>query len=93
MSKAKKKAPDFRKSLDTQLSTQKMLADSMPTPLLVSMMNITIKMLAMRGIDIRDWDNRDKIVRSVRVLGGRHYFFATKNEPTEVHANGHIDSE
>ena len=90
---AKTKEDKKAAALKGRAATLKKLVDSMPTSILIFQLDSTIQMLAQRGVYLRDWDNRDKIVRKVRVLGGRFYFFATKNEPTEVHTNGHIDSE
>ncbi len=90
---AKTKEDKKAAALKGRAATLQRLVDSMPTSILILQLNNTIKMLEQRGIQIRDWDNREKIVRQIRVLGGRYYFFATKNEPTEVHANGHINSD
>ncbi len=89
-----KKAKEDKKlsSLKGRVATLQKLADSMPTSVLILQLNSTIKMLEQRGVAIRDWDDKDKIVRCIRTLGGRYYFMATK-EPTEVHKNGNSNPE
>lgn len=53
----KNKNPQKQKGLN---ALQKCVAniDKMPTPLLVQSLNATIKLLARRGVKIRDWDDR-----------------------------------
>lgn len=68
------------------------MADSMPTSILILFMNSTIKMLEQRGVVIRDWDNKDKVVRCIRTLGGRYYFMATKeSKEAQDHGNNNAD--
>ena len=63
-------------SLKGRAATIRKLVDSMPTSVLILQLNSTIKMLEQRGVVIRDWDNKDKIVRCIRTLGGRYYSIA-----------------
>lgn len=74
-------------SVKGRAATLQRLVDTMPTSILILQLNSTIKMLEQRGIAVRDWDNKVKILRCIRTLGGRYYFMAT-NEPTEVNKNG-----
>lgn len=49
-------------------------------PQLLQSMEIIIMLLAKRGIDIRDWDDKTKVLRQVRIIGGKVYFFAEKED-------------
>ena len=63
--------------------------DKMPTPLLVQSLNSTIKLLAKRGVEIRDWDDRGKVVHSFKCLGSSVFLLAPRDSPgTEGDADG-----
>ena len=34
------------------------------------------QILQERGIEIRDWENKDRVIKQVRMLGGKAYFLA-----------------
>lgn len=53
---------------------------NMPIPLILSSIETTIKLLAVRGVEIRDWDDKSKTLKQVRMIGGKVYFFAEKRE-------------
>nr|UWG22159.1 MAG: hypothetical protein [Bacteriophage sp.] len=53
---------------------------NMPIPLILSSIETTIKLLAARGVEIRDWDDKSKTLKQVRMIGGKVYFFAEKRE-------------
>ena len=90
-----KKAKDEKKKLTAlkgRAATLQKLVDSMPTSILILQLNSTIKMLEQRGVVIRDWDNKDKVVRCIRSLGGRYYFMATKeSKEAKDHGNSNAD--
>ena len=73
----KNKNPQKQKGLN---ALQKCVAnvDKMPTPLLVQSLNSTIKLLAKRGVEIRDWDDRNRTVYKFKWLGGSAFFLAPK---------------
>ena len=76
----KNKNPQKQKGLN---ALQKCVAniDKMPTPLLVQSLNATIKLLARRGVKIRDWDDREKVVHSFKCLGSSVFLLAPRNDP------------
>lgn len=76
-------------ALKGRAATLQKLVDSMPTSVLILQLNSTIKMLEQRGVVIRDWDNKKKIVRSIRAFGGRYYMLATE-DTTEVEKGGTV---
>lgn len=79
-------------SLKGRAATLQKLVDSMPTSVLILHLNNTIEMLEQRGVAIRDWDDKDKIVRCIRTLGGRYYFMATKKSK-EAHDHGNNNAD
>ena len=44
-------------------------------------LNATIKLLARRGVKIRDWDDREKVVHSFKCLGSSVFLLAPRNDP------------
>lgn len=63
--------------------------DKVPTAALVQSLNSTIDLLAKRGIKIRDFDDREKVVHSFKCLGKSVFILAPRNDPgTEGDADG-----
>lgn len=52
--------------------------EMMPTSALLHTIETIIKVLAKRGQYIRDFDNKDKIVQQVRLVGRQAYFLAAE---------------
>lgn len=48
----------------------------MPLPLVLRNIEQSIELLSQRGIKIRDWDNKDRVLKQVRIIGGKVYFLA-----------------
>lgn len=48
----------------------------MPLPLVLRNIEQNIELLSQRGIRIRDWDNKDRALTQVRIIGGKVYFLA-----------------
>ena len=64
----------FKKGLEAitaQAGLQKL-----PTPALVATIDTMIGILHDRGILIRDWDEKDKVVQKIRCIGGKVYILA-----------------
>lgn len=53
---------------------------SMPTRALLQSIEVTIRVLKERGKEIRDFDNKEKVVQQVRMIGVQPYFLAAKPE-------------
>ena len=88
----KRKGEASLTALKGRAATLQKLVDSMPTSILILQLNSTIKMLEQRGVVIRDWDNKDKVVRCICSLGGRYYFMATKeSKEAKDHGNSNAD--
>ncbi len=50
--------------------------ECMPLPLVLRNIEQNIELLSQRGIKIRDWDNKDRVLTQVRIIGGKVYFLA-----------------
>lgn len=85
----KRKGEASLTALKGRAATIQKLVDSMPTSILILQLNSTIKMLEQRGVVIRDWDNKKKIVRGIRAFGGRYFMLATE-DTTEVKKGGTV---
>ena len=85
----KRKGEASLTALKGRAATLQKLVDSMPTSVLILQLNSTIKMLEQRGVVIRDWDNKKKIVRGIRAFGGRYFILATEDS-TEVEKGGTV---
>lgn len=48
----------------------------LPTPALVATIDIMIGILQDRGVKIRDWDDKGKVVQKMKCIGGKIYILA-----------------
>ena len=55
----------------------------MPLPLVLRDIEQNIELLSQRGIRIRDWDNKDRVLTQVRIIGGKVYFLAATEPETK----------
>ena len=55
----------------------------MPLPLVLRNIEQNIELLSQRGIEIRDWDNKDRVLKQVRIIGGKVYFLAATEPKTK----------
>lgn len=76
MAKIKK----FKNKNQAEILNRFQIFMNMPIPLILSSMETTIKLLAERGVEIRDWDDKNKTLKQVQMIGGKVYFFAEKKE-------------
>ena len=66
---------------------------ALPTFALVATMNAITNVLRQRGQEIRDWDQRDKVIQKFSVLGGKVYALAPSSRQSEVSTNGDGDEK
>lgn len=71
-------------------ATEKATAElrELPTFAIVAAMNGMIGVLRERGQEIRDWDEKSKVVQRISVIGGRVYALAPGEIPTEADNHG-----
>lgn len=55
--------------------------NEIPVPFLILSMNSIITILARRGVKIRDWDDRGKVVHSFKCLGSSVFLLAPRDDP------------
>lgn len=49
---------------------------AMPTASILITMEYMLNVLKDRGVEVRDFDNKDKVVEQIRLIGGKAYFLA-----------------
>ncbi len=54
-----------------------------PTAVLLQSIEMSLNILKERGQEVRDFDNKEKIVQQVRLIGGKAYFLAAKMDDNE----------
>lgn len=54
--------------------------NAVPIPILCQSIQMIMDNMASRGFPVRDFDNKDKTVKQVGMIGGKVYFLATKEE-------------
>ncbi len=56
----------------------------LPIPVLVASINNVIGILQSRGIKIRDWDDKGKVVQKIKFIGNKVYILApSENQDPE----------
>jgi hypothetical protein len=86
-----KAAPTFKEKVDATAAQAGLR--TLPVPALVATIDIMVGILRDRGIEIRDWDEKDKVVQRVTVIGGKVYFLAPREKRSEAKAHGGIGDE
>lgn len=52
--------------------------NGLPTFAIVAAINGMVEALRERGQEIRDWEEKDKVIQKITVIGGRVYSMATR---------------
>lgn len=52
----------------------------MPVPALLASLESTVDILHEKGIEIKDWEDKERCLVQFRQLGGKCYFFAQRKE-------------
>lgn len=73
---ANRKSPKNKPDGKLGISNLKKFIYEMPLPLVLRNIEQNIELLSQRGIRIRDWDNKDRVLTQVRIIGGKVYFLA-----------------
>lgn len=60
----------------------------LPTFAIVAAINNMIDVLRQRGQEIRDWDEKDKVIQKMSIIGGKVYTLAPSEKPTEAKNHG-----
>lgn len=48
----------------------------LPVSALIASLEMQVTILKERGVEIRDWDNKDRTLEQIRIIGGKAYFLA-----------------
>lgn len=80
------KAPSFRKQLDAKAAQTGL--KQLPTVSLVATIDTMIGILQDRGIEIRDWDDKGKVVQRMKCIGGKVYILAPHEQPETEAGHG-----
>ena len=95
MSKKRKKRPhkrlienpsDFKNQIDAKVAQTGLT--KLPTISLVATINTLIGILQDRGIKIRDWDDKGKVVHKIGRIGGKFYILAPHEQPETEAGHG-----
>jgi Mor family transcriptional regulator len=63
--------------MNSSLQDATQVMRQLPVSAMLSSIEMQIDILQERGIEIRDWENRDRVLKQVRIIGGKAYFLAT----------------
>lgn len=74
--KSPKNKPDGKLGISNLMKFIYEIIYEMPLPLVLRNIEQSIELLSQRGIRIRDWDNKDRVLKQVRIIGGKVYFLA-----------------
>ena len=80
------KPASFKKELEATAANAGLT--KRPTPALVAVIDTIIGILQDRGVIIRDWDDKDKVVRKMRCIGSRVFILAPREKPGTEAAHG-----
>lgn len=64
--------------MNSNLADATQVMRQLPVAAILSSIEMQINVLKERGIEIRDWENKDRILQQIRILGGKAYFLATE---------------
>ena len=95
MGKKRKKSPfgrhtgkpsNFKKQLEAKAAETGLT--KLPTMSLVATINTMIGILQDRGIKIRDWDDKTKVLHRMKCIGGKVYILAPHEQPETEAGHG-----
>lgn len=75
------KPSSFKKGLEATAAQAGL--SKLPTMALVATIDTMIGILHDRGVQIRDWDEKDKVVQKMKCIGGKVYILAPKEKPRQ----------
>lgn len=57
----------------------KKFIDALPPLAIVQAIESQIAILRTKGIKIYDWEQKDRAIEQIRIIGGKAYFFAVRD--------------
>lgn len=81
MKKSKSKSVSFKKAVEMRAAQASLR--TLPIPALVGTIDTMIGILRERGVVIRDWDDRDKVVHRMKFIGNQVFILAPREKPEQ----------
>lgn len=78
--------PNFKKQLEARAAQTGL--NLLPTMSIVATIDTMIGILRGRGYKIRDWDDKDKVVKKIKYIGGKVYILAPHEQPETEAGHG-----
>lgn len=72
--------PKSSKHQKNNLASATQVMRNLPVPALLQSIEWQLDILREKGIEVKDWDNKGRVIRQVRWIGGKAYFFAEDSE-------------
>ncbi|MCU6685683.1 hypothetical protein OCV99_03765 [Dorea acetigenes] len=76
MAKRNKRKPF---GMNSSLADATQVMRQLPVSAMLSSIEMQIDILRERGVEIRDWEHKDRVLRQVRMMGGKVYFLAAED--------------
>lgn len=77
MAKGKKKRKPF--GMNSSLADATQVMRQLPVSAMLASIEMQIDILRERGVEIRDWEHKDRVLQQVRMMGGKVYFLAAED--------------
>lgn len=76
---AKGKHPKKKFGLNSGLADATKVMRELPVSAMIASMEMQVDILSQRGVEIRDWDNKDRVLKQIRIIGGKVYFLVAED--------------
>lgn len=75
---AKGRHPKKKFGMNSGIADATKVMRELPVSAMIASMELQIDILSQRGVEIRDWENKDRVLRQIRIIGGKVYFLAAE---------------
>lgn len=76
MAKKNKRKPF---GMNSSLADATQVMRQLPVSAMLASIEMQIDILRERGVEIRDWEHKDRVLQQVRMMGGKVYFLAAED--------------
>ncbi len=73
---AKRKTKQKAFGMNFSLADAAQVMRQLPVSAMLSSIEMQINILQERGVEVRDWENKDRVIKQIRMFGGKVYFLA-----------------
>lgn len=77
MAKKNKRKPF---GMNSSLADATQVMRQLPVSAMLASIEMQIDILRERGVEIRDWEHKDRVLQQVRMMGGKVYFLAAEDD-------------